>query len=82
MISHENYEKRSLNMEFNYTSDNTLFNIALALKDERVKQVVNTRTLSGLTFIKDYLPDGTPCWRLPTQEEINEFNKEKTKDEI
>lgn len=48
-------------MEFNYTSSNTLFNVALALKDKRVKQIVNTRTLSGLTFIKDYLPDGTPC---------------------
>ena len=81
MKSHENYEKRSLNMEFNYTSSNTLFNIALALKDERVKQIVNTRTLSGLTFIKDYLPDGTPCWRLPTEEEMKQY-KEKTKDEI
>ena len=64
-------------MEFNYTSNNTLFNVALALKDKRVKQVVNTRTLSGLTFIKDYLPDGTPCWRLPTEEEIKHRKKLK-----
>ena len=28
-------------MEFNYTSDNTLFNIALALKDKRVRQAIN-----------------------------------------
>lgn len=69
-------------MEFNYTSSNTLFNVALALKDKRVKQIVNAMSLKGLTFVKDHLPDGTPCWRLPTQEEINKFNKEKTKDEI
>ena len=64
-------------MEYNYTSSNTLFNVALALKDKRVKQIVNAMSLKGLTFEKDYLPDGTPCWRLPTQEEINEFNKEE-----
>ena len=57
-------------------------NIALALKDKRVKLIINTRCLKGLTFVKDYLPDGTPCWRQPTREEINEFNKEKTKNEI
>ena len=66
-------------MEFNYTSSNALFNIALALKDKRVKLIINTRCLKGLTFVKDYLPDGTPCWRLPTQEEINEFYKENKK---
>lgn len=68
-------------MGFKYTN-NTLFNIALALKDKRIKQIVNPVQLDGLTFVKDYLPNGTPCWRLPTQEEINEFKKEKTKNEI
>lgn len=80
MISHENYEKRSLNMEFNYNSNTPAYNIYKALQDETVHSV----SLGGFGLIlkKDYLPDGTPCWRLPTQEEINEFNKEKTKDEI
>ena len=67
-------------MEFNYTND-TLFNVALALKDKRAKLIINTRTLSGLTFVKDYLPDGTPCWRLPTEEEMKKY-KEKKKYEI
>ena len=35
----------------------------------------------GLMFIKDYLPDGTPCWRLPTEEEMKQY-KEKRKHEI
>ena len=69
-------------MEFNYTTSNTLFNVALALKDKRVTKIINAKSVNGLTFIKDYLPDGTPCWRLPKKEEINGFNKEKNKNEI
>ena len=55
-------------MEFNYTTSNTLFNVALALKDKRVTKIINAKSVNGLTFIKDYLPDGTPCWRLPKKE--------------
>lgn len=53
-----------------------------ALTNPKVEKVVVGCATQKPTFVKDYLPDGAPCWRLPTQEEINEFNKEKTKDEI
>lgn len=69
-------------MEFNYTTSDTLFNVALALKDKRITKIINAKSVNGLTFIKDYLPDGTPCWRLPTKEERNDFYKEKNKNEI
>ena len=75
MISHENYEKRSLNMEFNVSY--ILMDLQKALENPDIKRVANSRAIQKLTFVKDYLPDGTPCWRLPTKEEINEFNKEK-----
>lgn len=78
MISHENYEKRSLNMEYN----DTLISLQKALENPDINKVANIRAIQKLTFVKDYLPDGTPCWRLPTKKEINEFNKEKTKNEI
>jgi hypothetical protein len=80
MISHENYERRSLNME--YSVSHVLIDLQKTLADPDIKRVANSRAIQQLAFVKDYLPDGTPCWRLPTQEEINEFNKEKTKDEI
>jgi hypothetical protein len=80
MTSHENYEKRSLNME--YSSSGILISLQKALENPDVMRVADNYTIQKLIFVKDYLPDGTPCWRLPTQEEINEFNKEKTKDEI
>lgn len=65
-----------------YSVSDLLIDLQKALEDPDIKRVVNSRAIQKLTFVKDYLPDGTPCWRLPTQEEINEFNKEKTKDEI
>lgn len=36
----------------------------------------------GLIFVKDFLPDGTPCWRQPTREETMQFEKERNKNEI
>ena len=36
----------------------------------------------GLMFVKDYLPDGTPCWRQPTKEDREKFEKEKKQNEI
>ena len=36
----------------------------------------------GLMFVKDYLPDGTPCWRQPTKEDREKFEKEKEQNEI
>lgn len=53
-----------------------------ALTNPEIKKVIVGCATQKLSFVKDYLPDGTPCWRLPTEEEINDLNKEKTKDEI
>ena len=58
MISHENYEKRSLNMEFKYT-DNVLYNITLALADDRVRCIVHSPT-NTLMLVKDSM-HGAPC---------------------
>lgn len=69
-------------MGFNYTTSDILFNVALALKDKRIKKIINAKSVNGLTFIKDYLPDDTPCWRLPTKEEEMIFIRRKNKNEI
>lgn len=58
MISHENYEKRSLNMEFKYT-ESVLYNITLALSDDRVKCIVHIPTQT-LMLVKDFM-HGAPC---------------------
>ena len=76
MISHENYEKRSLNMEYN----RSLIALYNSTNDKNVLQVYLMGV--GLLFMKDHLPDGTPCWRQPTQEEREYFEKEKTKSGI
>ena len=65
-----------------YSVSRVLIDLQKALENPDITRVVNIYAIQKWTFVKDYLPDGTPCWRLPTQEEINEFNKEKTKDEI
>lgn len=65
-----------------YSASRVLISLQKALENPDVKRVADSRAIQKLTFVKDYLPDGTPCWRKPTQEEINEFNKEKSKDEI
>ena len=58
MKSHEKYEKRSLNMEFKYT-DNVLYNITLALADDRVRCIVHIPTQT-LMLVKDFM-HGAPC---------------------
>lgn len=50
-----------------------------ALEDPSITRVVHSFFAHKIIFVKDYLPDGTPCWRLPTEDEINDFKKEKTK---
>ena len=59
MISHENYEKRSLNME--YSISDFLIDLQKALEDPDITRVVNNYATQKLAFVKDYLPDGTPC---------------------
>lgn len=56
-----------------------IYSIIKHITNDACKYVAHANLL---LLVKDHLPDGTPCWRKPTQEEINEFNKEKTKDEI
>ena len=57
-----------------YNIPDFIVNLQEGLKNSDMWGVVN---IHELAFIKDYLPDGTPCWRLPTQEEINKFDEEK-----
>ena len=80
MISHENYEKRSLNMEFNVSY--IIKDLQDALERQDIKRVVNSAAVHKLAFIKDYLPDGTPCWRLPPKEEQNNWRRRDTEHEI
>ena len=76
-----NYEKRSLNME--YSESDILMRLQKGLENSDMWAVVNFDTTDRLAFVKDYLSDGTPCWRLPTQEEKNKFDNDKeTKYEI
>ena len=72
MTSHENYEKRSLNMEFNMRVMKAMYD---GLTDRNTDRIYLCGV--GLMFVKDYLPDGTPCWRQPTKEEREQFEKEK-----
>ena len=58
MTSHENYEKRSLNMEFKYT-ENVLYNITLALADDRIRCIAHSPTQT-LMLVKDSR-HGAPC---------------------
>lgn len=74
MISHENYEKRSLNMEFKY-GENVLYNITLALADDRVKCIVHSPT-NTLMLVKDSM-NGAPCWRRPNKKELKTFEENK-----
>ena len=55
MISHENYEKRSLNME----SSRVLMAMYNCTTDKNVTMMYLCGV--GVVFVKDYLPDGTPC---------------------
>lgn len=68
-------------MEFKYT-DNVLYNITLALADDRVRCIVHTPTQT-LMLVKDFM-HGAPCWRRPNKKELKTFkeNKEKRKHEI
>ena len=50
-----------------YNIPDFIVNLQEGLKNSDMWGVVN---IYELALIKDYLPDGTPCWRLPTQEEI------------
>lgn len=54
MISHENYEKRSLNMDYNYA----FYSIIRHLTNDKCMYVCHANLLY---LIKDHLPDGTPC---------------------
>ena len=56
MTSHENYEKRSLNMESNRRTIVAIYN---ATTDKNVMHIYLMGL--GLIFVKDFLPDGTPC---------------------
>jgi hypothetical protein len=61
-------------MEYNTAC--TIIALREALTNPEVKKVVIGCATQKLSFIKDYLPDGTPCWRQPTQGEIDNYNKE------
>lgn len=65
-----------------YSASRILISLQKALENPDIKRVADIHAIQKWAFVKDYLPDGTPCWRLPTEEEINDLNKEKTKDEI
>ena len=66
-----------------YSESDILIRLQKGLENSDMWAVVNLDTTDRLAFVKDHLPDGTPCWRLPTQEEINKFDKEEeTKYEI
>ena len=60
-----------------YSESDILIRLQKGLENPDMWAVVNFDTTDRLSFVKDYLPNGTPCWRLPTQEEINKFDKEK-----
>lgn len=60
-----------------YSELDILIKLQKGLENSDMRAVVNFDTTDRLAFVKDHLPDGTPCWRLPTQEEINKFDKEK-----
>ena len=62
-------------MEFNISD--FIVTLQKSLENSDMWAVVNFDTTDRLAFVKDYLSDGTPCWRLPTEEEINKFDKEK-----
>ena len=63
-----------------YSESDFVVTLQKGLENSDMWAVVNFDTTDRLAFVKDYLPDGTPCWRLPTQEEINKFdNKKETK---
>lgn len=65
-----------------YSPSRVLIDLQKALENPDITRVADIHAIQKWAFVKDYLPDGAPCWRLPTEEEIDEFNKEKTKDEV
>ena len=65
-----------------YSILDLLEDLKRGLKDPNITRVVHSFFTQKLIFVKDYLPDRTPVWRLATEDEINDFNKEKFNDEI
>ena len=68
MKYHEIYEKRNLNMEYNDTELDSIKMLIQATTMPEITQAVGGMS-PRLIFVKDFLPDGTPCWRLPTEQE-------------
>ena len=61
-------------MEFKY-GENVLYNITLALADDRVKCIVHSPT-NTLMLVKDSM-NGARCWRRPNKKELKTLKENK-----
>lgn len=73
MISHENYEKRSLNMESNKIVGDTIRSLSVLLGDKKAGGILTPDT-KQLYLVKDYM-HGEPVWRAPNKKDLQMFEE-------